>query len=75
MNREMDNLLTLREAAFLLAISELTLRNWLKSDNPPPFIRLVNGRYRFDRNALLQWATRKQQSSNRTAGTKERTVL
>ena len=46
--------LSLRDAANILNVSESTLSRWVKEDALPAF--MINGRYRFKRIDLLEWA-------------------
>lgn len=46
--------LTAREAAQAFEVSESTLLQWVKEEGLPAF--LINGRYRFNRVDLLEWA-------------------
>lgn len=48
--------LNIRDAAKALGISESTLSRWIKDEGLPAF--LINGRYRFNRVDLLEWASR-----------------
>lgn len=47
----------MREAARLLNVSESTLSRWVSDEKLPAFV--INGRYRFNRVDLLEWAGRR----------------
>lgn len=49
--------ISMREAARLLNVSESTLSRWVSDEKLPAFI--INGRYRFNRVDLLEWAGRR----------------
>ncbi len=48
----------LREAAVLFGVSDSTINRWIKEDGLPAF--LINGRYRFNRVDLLEWANHRK---------------
>lgn len=48
--------LNIRDAAKILNLSESTLSRWIHEEGLPAF--LINGRYRFNRVDLLEWASR-----------------
>jgi len=50
--------LSLRDAAKALNVSESTLSRWVKDEGLPAFV--INGRYRFNRVDLLEWASRRR---------------
>lgn len=50
--------LSLREAAKILNVSESTLSRWINDEGLPAF--MINGRYRFNRVDLLEWANQRR---------------
>lgn len=50
--------LNMRDTAKLFRVSEPTVTRWVKDDGLPAF--LINGRYRFNRVDLLEWANRRK---------------
>lgn len=50
--------LSLRDAAKILRVSESTLSRWVGEEGLPAF--LINGRYRFNRVDLLEWASHRK---------------
>lgn len=50
--------ISLRDAAKLLNVSESTLSHWIKEERLPAF--MINGRYRFNRVDLLEWANHRK---------------
>ena len=50
--------LSLRDAAKILNVSESTLSRWISDDGLPAF--MINGRYRFNRIDLLEWANHRR---------------
>jgi excisionase family DNA binding protein len=62
----MDTGLNLREAAAALAVSEPTLRRWLRDGDGPPH-RCVGRTYRFSRQALAEWLRGKGCEDERSA--------
>ena len=49
------------EAAKAIGVSDRTLRNWMKEDNPPPHIR-IGGNLLFIHEDLLDWLRKKQEA-------------
>ena len=49
--------LNLRDAAKILDVSESTISRWISDEALPAF--MINGRYRFNRIDLLEWATQR----------------
>jgi len=47
--------LSLQEVSALFAVSENTVHRWVREENLP--MQLINGRYKFHRSDLLEWAT------------------
>lgn len=50
--------LNLRDAAKMLDVSESTLSRWISDEGLPAF--MINGRYRFNRVDLLEWANHRK---------------
>lgn len=50
--------LSLREAAKILSVSESTLSRWVEDEGLTAY--MINGRYRFNRVDLLEWAGRRK---------------
>lgn len=50
--------LNLRDAAEILNVSESTLSRWVNDEGLPAF--MINGRYRFNRIDLLEWANHRR---------------
>ncbi|MBI4375136.1 MAG: PTS sugar transporter subunit IIA [Elusimicrobia bacterium] len=50
--------LNLRDAAKILNVSESTLSRWINDEGLPAF--MINGRYRFNRIDLLEWANHRR---------------
>lgn len=50
--------LSLRDAAKMLSVSESKISRWIKDESLPAF--MINGRYRFNRVDLLEWANHRK---------------
>ena len=65
-----DDVLTIRESAAYLRVSEKTLADSLKGDDPPPGFRVGMGRgqWRFLRSELKAWARRRARCAQQQEG-------
>ena len=50
-----SELLTVREVAEILTISQATLRGWIKENTAPKYYRLNGGAIRFEKADVLGW--------------------
>lgn len=66
---EPDELLDTREAARYLGLAEVTLRQWrwLQRPEQPPFLRVGSRTIRYRRQALAEWALRRESQTTKQA--------
>ena len=50
-----SELLTIRETAELLAISQATLRSWIRDNVAPKYYKLNGPTYRFEKQDVIDW--------------------
>lgn len=50
-----SELLTIRETAELLAISQATLRSWIRDNVAPKYYKLNGSTYRFEKQDVIDW--------------------
>jgi len=68
-SEERDELVDTREAARYLGLAEVTLRQWrwLGVPGQPPFLRVGSRAIRYRRQALAEWALRRESQTTKQA--------
>ena len=56
--KRVESLVSARQAAGLLGVSEATLKQWRLRDRGPAYVRLGGRTVRYERSALIDWARR-----------------
>lgn len=66
MSGSAESLLTLPDVATRLNVSQRTVRNWLRGQNPPPHFRLNGTCLRFRVSEVERWVERQRQQTGGT---------
>lgn len=66
--RDADRYLTSTEAASIAQVSDRTVRDWCRGENPPPHFETAGGHFRIDREQFPVWLAKKAEERQRRRG-------